>query len=227
MTAIIGRMVVFSILNWRKIIFSYHPLKISNLISVIWRKLIFHPQSGRFWFCYAFVGKTNFKKGKNVYFQITKSSYLLSLWVSGIPKSGIQEFKDTADTLYSSMFRYEFDGVHVIYLTNACLSMKQFFIYLYSNTTTFSERLEGFQHLWQFKTLTTPFPKQTDSDHVVWDDDGAWMIIPGWQQHTSHFSENIIMINHRATQPQKFPPVTIDCSMHCRWDMCFCLDFKQ
>ena len=56
--------------------------------------------------------------------------------------------------------------------------------------------MEGYQHLWQFKTLTTPFPNQTDSTHMIYDDDGAWIIIPGWLQHTSHFSENIIMVNH-------------------------------
>ena len=85
--------------------------------------------------------------------------------------------------------------------------------------------MEGYQHLWQFKTLTTPFPNQTDSTHMIYDDDGAWIIIPGWLQHTSHFSENIIMVNHRATHPDKFPPVCTGCSMECRWETCFCRAF--
>lgn len=105
------------------------------------------------------------------------------------------------------------EGVHVVYLTNACLSVYSRLIYLFSKNKTFSERLNGFQHLWVFKTLHTQFPEKSNEEYLVWDDDGAWMIIPGWRQHTSHFSENIIMVNHRATHPQRFPPVVVCLAM--------------
>ena len=160
-------------------------------------------------------------------FELPRVLYLIQVWIRDVPKSHSTEYKDTSDSLYSSIFKYEYEGVHAAYLTNACLSISRLEIQLFSNTTTFSKRLEGYQHLWQFKTVTTSFPKQTDRSHVIYDDDGAWMIIPGWQQHTSHFTENIIMVNHRATHPDKFPPVCVGFSMERRWDTCFCRNFAR
>ena len=72
----------------------------------------------------------------------------------------------------------------------------------------FAGRLDGYQHLWKFQRLETPFADILNKS-VLWDDDGAWMVIPGWERHTSHFSENIMIVNHRAANPRALPPVVI------------------
>ena len=111
---------------------------------------------------------------------------------------------------YSSLENFNVEGVHWAYLTNACLGMETLEIFFFrgKNRRKFTDRLEGYQHLWKFRTLDTSFPGDP-SESVVWDDDGAWMIIPGWLRHTSHFFENIVIVNHRSVNPSVMPPVTL------------------
>lgn len=105
---------------------------------------------------------------------------------------------------------YNVNGVHWAYLSNVCLNMETLEInYFYEkNRRKFNDILEGYQHFWKFKSINAAFPGNP-AQSMVWDDDGAWMIIPGWQRHTSHFFENIVMVNHRSVNPSVMPPVTV------------------
>ena len=72
----------------------------------------------------------------------------------------------------------------------------------------FSERLRGFQHRWTFKRQNKAFPSPS-TEFRYFEGEDNWMIIPGWSQHTSHFAENAMIINHRASNPASFPPVCV------------------
>lgn len=132
---------------------------------------------------------------------------MLFLMHRHIPDLKGHHYVDQSDSPYSSLFLYDLDGVHCAYLTNVCMSMSSLTFTMFSERRSFRERLDGFQHLWVFKTTKSSFPSNSDSEYLIWEGEGAWMIIPGWQQHTSHFSENIMMINHRAVHPDTLPPV--------------------
>ena len=116
---------------------------------------------------------------------------------------------------------YNNEGVHWAYLANVCLNMETLEITLFQKNErkVVTDRLEGYQHLWKFKRRMESFPGNPLSA-VVWDDDGAWMIIPGWQRHTSHFFENIVMVNHRASNPSAMPPVVHSCGVYTRCGTC-------
>ena len=70
----------------------------------------------------------------------------------------------------------------------------------------FSERLHGFQHRWVFKRQKSTFPSPS-TEFRFFEGEDSWMIIPGWSKHTSHFAENAMIINHRASYPASLPPV--------------------
>lgn len=111
---------------------------------------------------------------------------------------------------YSSIYNYNLDGIHWAYLSNVCMEMTNLQLLLFQEkpSSRFEERLEGYQHMWKFKKVYESFPEENDSNVLFWSRKGAWMIIPGWSQHTSHFTENILMVNHRAADPSQLPPVT-------------------
>ena len=127
---------------------------------------------------------------------------------------------------YSSIHMYDNGGIHWAHLSNVCLhrGSRNLVVFLDNHQhNPFSERLNGYQHRWVFKTVVGPFPSN-DSDHVLYDGDGSWMIIPGWSQHTSHFAENAMIVNHRASNPSVLPPVGSESTLNCRCGTFFFLN---
>ena len=110
---------------------------------------------------------------------------------------------------YSSIYNYNEEGIHWAYLSNVCLKLNSLEIQIYQEkrNSAFESRLEGYQHLWKFRKQYQPYPSKDSTDVAFWEEEGAWMIIPGWSRHTSHFSENIMMVNHHAVNPSLLPPV--------------------
>lgn len=117
----------------------------------------------------------------------------------------------TISSPYSTIYNYNEDGIHWAYLSNVCMNMNSLELMIFQEKKNggFEDRLEGYQHLWKFKKHYRPFPEETDDASIIWNEEGAWMIIPGWSRHTSHFSENIMMVNHRASNPSSLPPVKV------------------
>lgn len=110
---------------------------------------------------------------------------------------------------FSSIHSYDSNGIHWSYLTNVCLNLANLNIIVFIDEhhhNPFSERLHGFQHRWTFKRQKRSFPTP-GGDYRFFEGEGNWMIIPGWSQHTSHFAENAMMINHHASLPNSLPPV--------------------
>lgn len=135
----------------------------------------------------------------------------------------MQVYYLTISTPFSSIHIYDNKGIHWAHLSNVCLQRgtRNLMVFLDSHQhNPFSERLRGYQHRWKFKSVTGPFPS-SDFDHVLYEGDGSWMIIPGWSQHTSHFAENAMIVNHRASNPSALPPVGFGNNLNTRCEMSF------
>lgn len=119
---------------------------------------------------------------------------------------------------FSTIHISDGDGVHWAHLSNVCIQRGTLNLVVFLDShqhNPFSERLKGYQHRWVFRSVIGSFPSE-DSDHVMYEGDGSWMIIPGWSQHTSHFAENAMIVNHRASNPSSLPPVGVGLEINTR-----------
>lgn len=100
---------------------------------------------------------------------------------------------------------YDNEGIHWAFIKDVCMDMRSLELFIFNSKKSASMgRLNGFQHRWRFRGSIDAFPP---SSHILFNETGAWMIIPGWLKHTSHFTENAIMVNHHASSPAGLPPV--------------------
>ncbi|KAK8813297.1 hypothetical protein WA158_002889 [Blastocystis sp. Blastoise] len=124
-----------------------------------------------------------------------------------IPKCVIKGWRgnNLTDHSYSKVYFNETDGLNWGYFKNACYNMKTQHIELYRKTSTpfVPKRILGFQHLWVYDEFESPLPESYQMNIGM----NAWMIIPGWTRHTSHFSQNIFWVNHRNAHPDWYPPM--------------------
>lgn len=91
-----------------------------------------------------------------------------------------------------------------------------------------SKRLPNFQWRWVFKYENHPIP-ENEKDYPIIDEDGSWVIIPGWLGHTSHFAQNAIMMNYYLHHKEILPPVSVCLLVYPRCVVCICrfLTLKQ
>lgn len=76
-------------------------------------------------------------------------------------------------------------------------------------------RLPHFQWRWAFNYEEREIPVDS-KEYPIIDEDGSWLIIPGWLRHTSHFAQNAIMINYYLTHKEILPPVVNYEMVNCR-----------
>ena len=125
----------------------------------------------------------------------------------------------------SSIRVYDNEGIHWAFIKNVCMDMHSLELHIFNSKKSASlGRMTGFQHRWRFRESIDAFPP---SSHTLFNETGAWMIIPGWLKHTSHFTENAIMVNHHASNPAVLPPVPLHCLVDRRCVTCFSPSFTE
>lgn len=159
---------------------------------------------------------------------------LLIMFRREIPEYVLNKFKEyifpsicllnsDGGKLYSQVYFNQTEGIAWGYLKNVCYNMKTQFMELYKPTEDkiIRGRIEGFQHLWVYKEFVGEMKEEYQINRGL----NAWMIIPGWTKHTSHFSQNVFFINHRNSHPTWYPPVCLDDSLLLlvRWRPCLSL----
>lgn len=115
-------------------------------------------------------------------------------------------------TNYTRYFIHEENGIVWAYASNICFNFKQLVVEAFGEpegSRGLNKRLPHFQWRWAFKYQEMPIPVDS-KEYPIIEEDGSWLIIPGWLRHTSHFAQNAIMINYYIHHKEILPPVVID-----------------
>ena len=110
--------------------------------------------------------------------------------------------------------RYQFfeNGISWVYATHTCYNYRSFMVEYFVENSQYRNKIAKpphFQYRWGFKSFGIPFPENDPNFPLFGEDNGSWIIVPGWLKHTSHLTQNAIIINHHLHYMNSLPPVCL------------------
>lgn len=112
-------------------------------------------------------------------------------------------------TPYTRHFIHEENGIVWVFASNVCFDFRRQVCEVFAEpqgSRGLMNRVQNFQWRWEFKYTNNPIPTNS-KDYPTIDEEGSWMIIPGWVKHTSHLAQNAIMISYHLHHREILPPV--------------------
>lgn len=121
-----------------------------------------------------------------------------------------------ASTPYTRHYTYDENGIVWVFASNVCFNFKKQIFEVFGEPRGMrglSKRIHNFQWRWVFKYTEGKIPDDP-TEYPMIDEEGSWIIIPGWLRHTSHLAQNAIMVNYHLHHKEILPPVLIILLIH-------------